>query len=232
MRLSRTIFREAFTGAVLGSVMFTFVLFLERAGPLFEFLVRESGPPRQVAYLFALVLPQALPFAIPLGVLVGTLITLSRMSADGEITARRAAGISGRRVIPPILTLGFLALCLTAAASLWLTPWSIRERYRVLNQLMARELTATIQPRVFAEQFPNSILYVSDVTSGLSPRWRRIFLADVSPPESRPAGAAERADSPRVTLAAEGVAVPDVTQNRIQLSMRNVTTYEAAKNVS
>src|SRR5258708_21124789 len=96
--LSRTIFREVFASAVLGCVLFTFVLFLQLAKTLFEFLVRGSGPPRTIAYLFALVVPQALPFAIPLGVLVGVLIALSRMSADGEIIAMRASDMPGRRV--------------------------------------------------------------------------------------------------------------------------------------
>src|SRR5712691_9636870 len=227
--LGRTIFREIFVSAVMGSVLFTFVLFLQRARPLFEFLVRSSGPPSTVAYLFALVLPQAVPLSIPLGVLVGTLITLSRMSADGEITALRAAGVPGRRVVPPIATFGFLAMWVAAAASLWLTPWSIRERYRLENQLIAGQLTADIQPRVFEERFPNSILYVSDVLTGPASRWRKIFLADITPPESRPPGTAERGDSPRITLASEAVAVPDVAGNRIQLSLRNASTYEAGK---
>ena len=99
----------------------------------------------------------------------------------------RAAGVPGRRVVPPILTFGFLAMWVAAAASLWLTPWSIRERYRVENQLIAGQLTADVQPRVFDEQFPNSILYVTDVTHRTTGRWKRIFLADVTPPESRPA---------------------------------------------
>src|SRR5207344_2995132 len=121
------------------------VLFLQRARPLFEFLVRSSGPPSTVAYLFALVLPQALPFTIPLGVLVATLITLTRMSTDGEITAMRAAGISGQRVAPPVLLFGAGALLIAAAASLWLTPWTIRERYRVENLLIGNGLTSDVQ---------------------------------------------------------------------------------------
>ncbi len=226
--LSRTIFREMFVSAILGTVLFTFVLFLYRAGPLFEFLVRNSGSSSATAYLFALVLPQALPFTIPLGVLVGTLITLSRMSSDGEITAMRASGVPGRRVAPPILTFGILAMCLAAAASLWLTPWSIRERYRVENLLIAGQLTADIQPRVFEEQFPNTILYVNDVTAG-GARWRKVFLADVTPPESRAAGAPERGDNPLVTLASEAVVAPDAAANRVQLSLRNYSTYETGK---
>src|ERR1700679_1413626 len=117
MRLiTRTIFREIFVTAMLGAALFTFVLFLQQAGKLFEFLVRTSGPPKTVAYMFALVLPAMLPFAIPLGVLIGTLITLSRMSTDGEITAMRAAGVPGRRVLPPILAFAFLAALVGATS--------------------------------------------------------------------------------------------------------------------
>jgi len=227
--LSRTIFREVFVSASLGAALFTFILFLQRARPLFEFLVRSPGPPSQVLYLFALVVPQALPFTVPLGVLVATLITVSRMSSDGEITAMRAAGVPGRRVVPPILAFGFLAMWVAAAASLWLTPWSIRERYRVENQLVSGGLTSDVQPRVFEEQFPNTVLYVSDVTTGSTGRWKRVFLADVTPPENRLPSATERGDNPRITLASEALVAPDAAENRLQLSLQNGSTYEAGK---
>ena len=223
--LSRTLFREILTSATLGCALFTLVLFLERARPLFEFLVRDSGSPKLVAALFALVLPQALPYAIPLGVLVGTLITLSRMSSDGEITAMRAAGVSGRRVAPPILAFGLLMTLVAGTASLWLTPWAIRERTKIQNQLISGQLTAEVQARVFQEQFPNTILYITDIPSSTNTRWHRIFLADVTP-------SADRGDSPRVTLATDAIAVPDAAHNRIQLSMSNASTYDVSKDPS
>ena len=230
MRLiSRTIFREIFVTAMLGAALFTFVLFLQQAGHLFEFLVRTSGPPKTVAYLFAMVLPVMLPFAIPLGVLIGTLVTLSRMSTDGEITAMRAAGVPGRRVVPAILMFGFLAMCCAAAASLWITPWSIREEIRVKNILIASELTADVQARVFEEQFPNRVIYVGDVIVGPPSRWRQIFVADVTPPGERGPSASERGDNPSITVAAEAIAVPDPSANRLQLSLENGDTYEAGK---
>src|SRR5580658_4216742 len=226
MRLiSRTIFREIFVTAMLGAALFTFVLFLQQAGRLFEFLVRTSGPPKTVAYLFAMVVPVMLPFAIPLGVLIGTLVTLSRMSTDGEITAMRAAGVPGRRVVPAILTFGFLAMCCAAAASLWLTPWSIREEIRVKNILIASELTADVQPRVFEEQFPNKVLYVGNVIIGPPSRWQQIFVADVTPPGERAPSASDRGDNPSITLA------PDAIANRLQLSLQRMSTYEVGKDV-
>jgi LPS export ABC transporter permease LptG/LPS export ABC transporter permease LptF len=229
--ITRTIFREIFVTAMLGASLFTFVLFLQQARHLFEFLVRSSGPPRTVAYLFALVFPVMLPFAIPLGVLIGTLVTLSRMSTDGEITAMRAAGVPGRRVVPAILMFGILAMCCAFAASLWLTPWSIREGIRVKNILIASELTADVQPRIFEEQFPNKVLYIGNVNIGPPSRWQQIFVADVTPPGERGPSASERGENPIITLAPEAIAIPDASANRLQLSLKNGSTYTTGKEV-
>src|SRR5438445_12950060 len=127
--LSRAIFREVFSSALLGTILFTFVLFLQRVGRLFEILVRSSAPPKTVAHLFALAVPFTLTFTVPLGVLVGVLIALSRMSTDGEITAMRAAGVPSRKVIAPVLALATVAMLITATASLWLTPYSTWPTY-------------------------------------------------------------------------------------------------------
>src|SRR5450432_303145 len=134
--LSRSIFREVASSALLGTVLFTFVIFLQRVGKLFEILVRSSAPPRTVGQLFALAVPFALTFTIPLGVLVGVLLALSRMSSDGEITAMRAAGVSSRRVVYPVLTFAFLGMAIAGAASLWITPYSISQTTQILNRLV------------------------------------------------------------------------------------------------
>ncbi len=229
--LGRSIFREILSSALLGTVLFTFVLFLQRlgSGKLFELLVRSSAPPEVVGYLFLLVLPAVLTFTLPVGVLVGTLIALSRMSSDGEIIGMRAAGVPSRKVIFPVMVYASLGLIVTGMASLWLTPLSIRETYVVLNRLAASQLTAEIQPRIFEEQFPNTILYVADVVPGPVVRWRKVFLADLRPPEERTAAGHERGESPRITVAREAIAVPDVANSRIQLSMIDGSTHEPGK---
>lgn len=228
--LGRAVFREVFTSAFLGTVLFSFVLFLQKLSKLFEILVRSSAPWNTQLYLFALVLPPVLIFAIPIGVLVGVLIGLSRMSGDGEITAMRSAGVPGRKVVLPVIAFALAALLVTAAASLWLTPWSIRESYRVMNSLIAEEMTADIQPRVFEEQFPNTVLYVADVRPGKQSLWRDIFIADVTPPGQRKPGTPERGDSPMITVASEAVALPDMANNRIQLALKSGSTHRVDLN--
>ena len=117
--LSRYIFREIVSSALLGTVLFTFVLFLRNVGQLFELLVRRTATGEIVLYLFALMLPQTLTFTIPMGVLVGILIGLGRMSGDGEVIATRAAGIPTRRFILPVTAFALLGLSATAAVSLY-----------------------------------------------------------------------------------------------------------------
>ena len=89
--LTRAVFREIMSSALLGTLLFTFVLFLQRAGKSFELLARSASNLETVGYLFLLILPFPLTFALPVGALVGILIGLSRMSSDGEIVGLRAA---------------------------------------------------------------------------------------------------------------------------------------------
>ncbi len=85
---------------------------------------------------------------------------------------------------------------------------------------------------MFAEQFPNQILYIESVSNpggGAVSRWLRVFVADVTPVEDRKPGQTERGDSPLVTLAPDALAVADVPNNRIQLALHNWTSYEVGK---
>src|SRR5271154_783692 len=162
--LSRAIFREIISSAALGTVLFTFVLFLHNLDRLFALLVRSSATPLVVAKLFVFAIPSTIPFSLPLGVLVGIMIALSRMSSDGEIIAMRAAGVPSRKVIAPALVFATLAMLTTATASLWLTPYAAWRTHKVLNQLVAAELTSEVQQQVFDEGFPNRVVYISQVT--------------------------------------------------------------------
>ena len=225
--LGRYIFREIFSSALLGTLLATFILYLRQVDPIFELLVKSTtANTRLVMQLFALALPGVLPFTIPFGVLVGILIGLGRLAADGEITAMRAAGVSSRKVIAPVLLFAALGTGVAALATLRLTPYCIHRYTDIKNQLEATQLSADVTPRVFVENFPNTILYVGDVRPG---EWRHIFVADVSPPEKRANGMRDKAQGPMITVAEEAVATPDLKNNRMQLSLRNYSTHEVAK---
>jgi LPS export ABC transporter permease LptG/LPS export ABC transporter permease LptF len=228
--LSRAIFKEVFTSAALGTLLFVFVLFLRTIERLSALLVKSSAPAPVVARLLLYALPSTVPFALPLGVLVGILIGLSRMSSDNEITAMRAAGISSVSVTRPVLLFAFLALVLTALSSLWLTPLSLHLETKVARNFAAAQLTGNIESRIFDEQFPNTVLYVGNVeTEGNQIIWRQVFIADVTPPEELQHEGKDRSDDPRVIVAEEAIPHPDPANNRIILDMRNFRSSERDK---
>jgi LPS export ABC transporter permease LptG/LPS export ABC transporter permease LptF len=222
--LSRVIFREIIGSAALGTVLFTFVLFLHNLDRLFALLVRSSATPLVVAKLFIFAIPSTIPFSLPLGVLVGVLIALSRMSADGEIIAMRAAGVPSVTVSRPVLLFSFLGLIATALATLWITPLTLKLTSDMAKDLAAAQLTTEIQPRIFEEQFPNTVLYVDEVVTGIQVVWRRVLIADVTSPEDLEAQHKDRGEGPKITVAAEAIATADPEHNRIQLNMKDVRT--------
>ena len=232
--LGRYVFREILTSSVLGTLLATFVMFLHGADALFKLLVGSNPGLRTVLTLLALAMPPVLPFTIPFGVLIGILIGLGRMASDGEIIAMRAAGVSSRKVIAPVLLFAAIGMGLAAWASLRLTPYSINESTRIVTELEANRLTAEIPPRFFDEDFPNMILYVDEV--GLTPPgaptpWRKVFIADTTPPEERKKGIGDKADGPMITVAREAVAVSDPKKSRIQLELHDFARHEMGKDL-
>jgi LPS export ABC transporter permease LptG/LPS export ABC transporter permease LptF len=228
--LSRAIFREVFTSAAVGTLLFVFVLFLRTIEKLSALLVKNSVPAPVIAKLLLYALPATIPFALPLGVLVGVLIGLSRMSADSEITAMRASGISSASVARPVLLFAFLAMVLTAMSSLWLTPLSLHLQTLAARNFAAAQLTGNIESRIFDENFPKLVLYVGDVeTVGKQVIWRQVFIADVTPPDELAKEGKSRGEGPRILVAEQAIPHPDPANNRIILDMQNFRSSERNK---
>ena len=132
--LGRYVFRQVVTSALLGTLLATFIIFLQYADKLFAALVSSNNAdPGTVLVLLGWTLPPVLPLTIPFGVLVGILIGLGRMAGDGEIVAMRAAGVSSRKVIAPVLLFAALGTALAGMCALRLTPYSIRQSTEILT---------------------------------------------------------------------------------------------------
>ncbi|MGH9659346.1 MAG: LptF/LptG family permease, partial [Bryobacteraceae bacterium] len=64
MILARYLFREIVSSALLGTLLATFVILLQRLGKLFELLLRSSAETATVLQLFALAIPPLLPLTV------------------------------------------------------------------------------------------------------------------------------------------------------------------------
>src|SRR5580658_1480354 len=228
--LSRYVFREILTSSFLATALATFVIFLQGIPRLFALLVRSAKGPA-VLELFALSMPPILLLSMPFGVLVGILVGLGRLSSDNEMIAMRSGGVSSRIVVAPVLTFAFAAMLVSLAFAVWLNPLAIREETRILNTLAAGQLTADVEPRVFEDQFTNdnTVLYVDDVKPENGPVavWTGVFIADLTPPAERKTGVKEAQPGPKVIVAREALVVPDVKNNRLQLTLKDYGLHES-----
>ena len=192
--LTRYILREVTSYALLGGVLFTFVLFLSRLGKILEIIVRNSATLSEVAHLIAYFLPEALIVTIPMAVLVGILLGLSRLAADSEITAMRASGMGALAFVRIVSLVSLAALILGLFNSLYLAPRSAAALLKLENSLKFAQASFEVQPRVFDEDFKNLVLYVQDVRPGSGTAlWRHVFLADLTEPASPKVTTADQA---------------------------------------
>jgi LPS export ABC transporter permease LptF/LPS export ABC transporter permease LptG len=214
--LTRYILREVTSHALIGTAIFTFVIYTKELGQILELVVRNSAPLPSAIELFLLIIPEALTITLPAGVLIGILIGLSRLAADSEITAMKASGI-GIGTFLRILSIFFLATWLLALGnSLYLAPRSQQALSRLQEKLKGSQVSFEVQPRVFYEGFPRTVLYVHDVKNAQGAAiWKGVFLADISNPSA-----------PKVTLAEKGILVSE-GKNRLHLHLVNGSSHEA-----
>ena len=118
--LTRYILREVTSHALLGGALFTFIIFTRDLGKILEFVVRDSASYSDVLRIIAYTLPNALVVTIPMAVLVGILLGLSRLAADSEITAMRAAGMGAIDFVRIVSIVSAVALALGLFNSLYL----------------------------------------------------------------------------------------------------------------
>jgi lipopolysaccharide export system permease protein len=165
--LDRHIFKSVFWSCAGAVLLLVFMLMVGSVlKDLMAPMLAGQLPVTKFLSLTALTVPVAASYALPMGMLAGILLTLGRLSADNEITAMRAAGISMPRLTRPIFVLAGLA----AASGLYIN-FEAMPHAKVLYE---RDLTAAIHanplnlivPRTFIRQFPGYVLYIGDKQQG------------------------------------------------------------------
>ncbi|MGA9530035.1 MAG: LptF/LptG family permease [Terriglobales bacterium] len=214
--LTRYILGEIVSHALIGAAVFTFILFTRDLGRILELVVRNSAPLPSVAEIFFYTIPVALTYTIPMGVLVGILIGLSRLSADSEVTAMRASGLSVWSFLRVSSIFVIVAWVLALANSVYIAPMSMASLGQLQNRLESSQASFEVQPRVFYEGFPKIVLYVQDVKAMAGGAlWKGVFLADLSDPAS-----------PRITLAKQGLLVSQ-SASTLDLHLTDGSTHES-----
>jgi LPS export ABC transporter permease LptG/LPS export ABC transporter permease LptF len=213
--LTRYILGEILSHTLIGCALFTFILFMRDLPHILEVVVRNSSTFSNVMEILLLTLPNTFKVTIPMAVLVGVLLGLSRLAADSEITAMRASGLGiGYFVrVASIVAVGGTLIGL--ANAIWVAPRANQAILEMQQALETSNASYEIQPRVFYEDFKNTVLYVQNVLAGTgASNWRQVFMADVTDPST-----------PKITTAASATVVSDSSQE-LMMRLRDGTVHE------
>ena len=181
-RLDRFVIREVAPPALLGLLVYTFLLMMRPIFSLVEMVLVRGVSWLEAFRVLVNTVPHVLILTVPMSFLFGVLIAVGRMNSDNEIIALQAAGIPTNRLLRPVVVIGvFLAL-----VNGWLYLLVIPDSNRTLREMRVSLFAnakniGRIEPRVFYEEFPNLLLYVREVADR-GGRWRGVMIFDSTDP--------------------------------------------------
>ena len=161
--LDRHIFKSVLFTCAASVGIFAFVMILGNAvKDLLGYVLADQLSLGTFARLVGLLVPFVVSFALPMGMLTGVLLTLGRLSADSEITAMRASGLSLFRIARPVFIIGTLGTALGLYINFDSMPRARVQYHRELDDAIRTNPLAAIVPKTFIRDFPRMVIYVGE----------------------------------------------------------------------
>jgi lipopolysaccharide export system permease protein len=153
--------RQVTASLVLTVAVFTLVLLLGSVlRELLPLLISQKATLGLMGQAVGLLIPFVVAFALPIGMLTASLLVFGRFSADQELTAARASGVSLLSLVTPVVLLSIVLCGVSLVVNLEVAP-----RSRVAFLQLTRTVKAALmdvrlpEGRVITE-IPGHIIYV------------------------------------------------------------------------
>ncbi len=213
--------RQALASLFMTVAVFTFVLLLGNVlKEILGLLVNRQATLLMVVQAIGLLIPYVLVFALPMGMLTATLLTFGRFSADNELTAVRASGISLLSLISPLIMLSVLLSAVCAMVNLELAPRSRLAYKQLLYKSAFDRIDLLLPERTFIKQFSPYTIFFGRVRGN---EVRNIYVYETEKWGSNVIS---------FTQARSGILTVDRTNKTIRLLLRDAwytTTHEGER---
>jgi lipopolysaccharide export system permease protein len=168
LTLYRYLAKEILSPLLLGLVTFTVVLLMGRMLKLADMVVSKGVPFNELLLLITYLLPNFAMITIPMALLLAVLLAFSRLSADSEIVAMKASGISLYRLLPPVMAIAAIAYAVTTIISLYALPAGNVAFKNLLYHVIEGRLNLNLKEQVFNSTIPGLVIYIdrNDEKSG------------------------------------------------------------------
>lgn len=211
--LRQYIFKEALSYFLICLVAFTSILLTVRILKFTNLIVNKGVEFKQIALVFAAIIPTFLEIAVPMATLLGLMLAFARLSGDSEIVVLRSSGISLYQLLTPVLMFSVCTTVFALYVSLALRPWGYQTLRDTLFDIAQSKTTAGLDSGIFNE-LGKLTLYMESIdhTTG---ELTRTLIDDTRNEEER-----------RIILAKKGRIVSNTDTNSIVFELRDGAIHE------
>ena len=159
--LHRYLLKEVLATLALTVGIFTAVLLMGNAmKEVLALVVKGQASLWGVTKAFALLVPFVVSFSLPMGLLTAMLLVFGRFSADQELIAARAGGISLISLVIPVILFSILISGFSAWINLQIAP-QCRTAYKELVYNLAKaNPAALLTENTFVTEVPDHVIYI------------------------------------------------------------------------
>ena len=160
--LDRYLFAEQLKVFALTTLVLLMTLLLEKANVLSNLLLTRGASFYSIGEALTFLLPPFFTLAAPLAGLMSSIMVFSRLSADNEITAMRAGGISLYRLLMPSILIAVISIGATLYLSLFVIHDSNISFKRSVLKIMRSSLSLEIREQRFYTRFRDFVIHVNE----------------------------------------------------------------------
>ena len=182
MILFNYILKEILPQFVSNLIVFCALIVISQLVRLSHVLVTFGLTLENIFLPFLYIILPFMPIIIPISFLFSVMVSLARLSSDGEFTAMVACGYSMQRILRPIACVSLALYALSVLCAVNLEAWGRREFVQFIYRKSQTELDNMmrfkIQPGVFVNDFLDYTIYTERISKDRSQFYNVVLAPD------------------------------------------------------